>query len=136
MNAIDNLQKAMQRAESRPKVGGFPYLAECLRQAGAQRNLWTLPACQSVFITDKGNAVFQGKPLTEGFAEIPVFDQDELIRVLRADQAGQTSFEGFLEGSWRAGVIRYEVDFSKRTVVYYGALGERYLEEYPAVSVD
>jgi uncharacterized protein YbcV (DUF1398 family) len=28
----------------RPKVGGFPYLAETLRRAGVTRNLWYLPA--------------------------------------------------------------------------------------------
>ena len=33
--AIENLQAAQQRAmASRPKVGGFPYLAETLRRAG------------------------------------------------------------------------------------------------------
>lgn len=36
--AIANLQAAQQRAmEIRPKVGGFPYLAETLRRAGASR---------------------------------------------------------------------------------------------------
>jgi hypothetical protein len=34
-NAIENLQAALQRAmEIRPKVGGFPYLAETLHLAG------------------------------------------------------------------------------------------------------
>ena len=38
--AIENLQAAQQRAMAiRPKVGGFPYLAEALRQAGVTRNL-------------------------------------------------------------------------------------------------
>lgn len=33
-NAIDNLQAALQRAlAAKPKVGGFPYLAETLRHA-------------------------------------------------------------------------------------------------------
>ena len=39
--AIDNLNTAMQRAASvRPRVGGFPYLAEILRQAGVTRKIW------------------------------------------------------------------------------------------------
>jgi hypothetical protein len=34
-NAIDHLQAAQQSAMAgRPKVGGFPYLAETLRRAG------------------------------------------------------------------------------------------------------
>ena len=28
---------------SRPKAGGFPYLAETLRRAGVTRNIWSLP---------------------------------------------------------------------------------------------
>ena len=53
--AIDNLQAAQQRAMAlRPKVGGFPYLAETLRQAGVTRNLWFLPACQSLYLTEEG----------------------------------------------------------------------------------
>ena len=56
--AIDNLQAAQQRAIAiRPKVGGFPYLAEVLRQAGVTRNLWYLPSCQSVYLTDLGPVV-------------------------------------------------------------------------------
>jgi uncharacterized protein YbcV (DUF1398 family) len=38
--AIDYLQAALQRAaDRRPKVGGFPYLAETLRRAGVTRNI-------------------------------------------------------------------------------------------------
>jgi uncharacterized protein YbcV (DUF1398 family) len=38
--AIENLQRALDRAAViRPKVGGFPYLAETLRQAGVTRNV-------------------------------------------------------------------------------------------------
>jgi uncharacterized protein YbcV (DUF1398 family) len=44
-DVIENLKLAQQQAiKIRPKVGGFPYLAETLRRAGVTRNLWTLPA--------------------------------------------------------------------------------------------
>jgi len=36
----------------RPKVGGFPVLAEVLKRAGVKRNYWTLPSCQSIFVMD------------------------------------------------------------------------------------
>jgi hypothetical protein len=53
--AVDNLQDAQQRAiAGRPKVGGFPYLAETLRRAGVTRNLWFLPACQSLYLIKDG----------------------------------------------------------------------------------
>lgn len=37
-------------------VGGFPYLAEILRlrRAGVTRNVWFLPACESLYLTDAG----------------------------------------------------------------------------------
>ena len=51
--AIDNLMAAQKRAMAgRPKVGGFPYLAETLRRAGVTRNLWFLPACESLYLID------------------------------------------------------------------------------------
>jgi len=132
--AIDNLNRAMeQAARIRPKVGGFPYLAETLRRAGVIRNVWSLPACQSLFFTSEGTVVMQGTPLVSGIADVPPFDREALIQALRVDQAGESTFPQFLEASWRAGVVRYEVDFAARTVAYLGCNGEEYVEAYAAV---
>jgi uncharacterized protein YbcV (DUF1398 family) len=134
--AIENLQAAQQRAMAgRPKAGGFPYLAETLRRAGVTRNLWFLPACQSFYLTKDGPVVTQGTPLVSGIADVPPFDRDALITALRTDQAGNGTFPEFLAASWRAGVVRYDLDFTARTVSYYGCNGEEYIEEYPAVEV-
>jgi uncharacterized protein YbcV (DUF1398 family) len=136
MKAIANLQAAMQRAMAgRPKVGGFPYLAETLRQAGVTRNIWTLPACQSFYLTEHGPVVMQGAPLITGIADVPPFDRDALITALRTDQAGNSTFPEFLAASWHAGCVRYDVDFVGRTVTYYGCNGEEYTEQYPQVNV-
>ena len=135
--AVENLQAAQARAMVvRPTGGGFPYLAETLRQAGVTRNFWALPACQSLFLTADGPVVIQGQPLVTGMADVPPFDREALIRALRTDQAGEGTFPEFLAASWRAGVVRYEVDFAARVVVYYGCQGEEYMEEYPAVALD
>jgi uncharacterized protein YbcV (DUF1398 family) len=135
--AIDNLKKAQERAMAgRPKVGGFPYLAETLRQAGVARNLWFLPACESLYLTEDGPVVTQGEPLVSGTVDVPPFNRDALIAALRTDQAGGSTFPEFLMASWRAGVVRYDVDFKARTVAYYGCNGEEYVEEYPAVQLD
>jgi uncharacterized protein YbcV (DUF1398 family) len=134
--AIENLQAAQQRATAvRPKVGGFPYLAETLRLAGVTRNLWFLPACESVYLSELGPVVTQGTPLVSGVADIPKFDREALIKALRTDQAGQSTFPEFLAATWRAGVIRYEVDFAARTVSYTGCNGEQYIESYPTVTL-
>lgn len=132
--AVENLMQAIERAAAgRPKAGGFPYLAEVLRQAGAIRNIWSLPACQSLFLTEEGPVVMQGTPLVSGAVDVPAFDRDALIRALRIDQAGESTFPEFLEASWLAGVVRYDVDFAARTVTYLGCNGEEYVEAYPAV---
>ena len=134
--AIEVLQAAIQRAiEIRPRVGGFPYLAETLRRAGVTRNLWYLPACQSVYLTELGAVVQLGTPLVSGIADVPRFDREALIAALRTDQAGKSTFPEFLSASWRSGVIRYDVDFASRTCTYYGAGNEEYVENYPAVNV-
>ncbi|MGB9428531.1 MAG: DUF1398 family protein [Gammaproteobacteria bacterium] len=134
--AIENLKSAQQRAMAgRPKVGGFPYLAETLRKAGVTRNIWSLPACQSLYLTEQGPVVTQGSPLITGMEDVPSFNQDALITALRTDQAGESTFPEFLVATWKAGVVSYDVDFSKRTVTYYGSGGESYVESYPAAKL-
>jgi uncharacterized protein YbcV (DUF1398 family) len=133
---MDNLTKAMKYAETiRPRVGGFPYLAEVLRQAGVARNVWSLPSCQSLFLTTEGAVVMQENPLVTGASDVPAFDEGALIRALRIDQAGESTFPEFLHASWQAGVVRYDVDLEARTVSYQGCNGEEYIESYPGVSV-
>lgn len=134
--AIDNLQAALRCAmEIRPAVGGFPYLAETLRQAGVTRNLWALPSCQSLYLTESGPVVMQGAPLVSGIADVAAFDRAALITALRTDQAGKSTFPEFLAAAWQAGIVRYDVDFIGRIVTYYGCNDEAYVEEYSAVDV-
>jgi uncharacterized protein YbcV (DUF1398 family) len=91
--AIENLNAALQRAMAgRPKVGGFPYLAETLRHAGVIRNLWFLAACESLYLTKDGPVVTQGTPLVSGTVDVPAFDREALIAALRTDQAGNSTF--------------------------------------------
>lgn len=133
--AIENLLSAQERAMSgRPKLGGFPHMAEILRSAGIKRNIWSLPSCQSLYLTTHGAVVMQGSPLLMGNAEVSAFDREALIRALRKDQAGDSTFPEFLLASWQAGVISYDVDFTERKVTYYGCFGEEYVENYPAIS--
>jgi uncharacterized protein YbcV (DUF1398 family) len=135
--AIDNLQETFAQAMSkRPKIGGFPYLAESLRRAGVTRNIWILPACQSLYLTNDGPVVMPGSPLASGPVDVPTFNREALIIALRIDQAGESTFAEFLEASWCAGVVSYEVDLAARTVAYNGCNGEVYIEAYPAVTLD
>jgi uncharacterized protein YbcV (DUF1398 family) len=134
--AVENLTSALQRAMAdRPQVGGFPYIAETLRRAGITRNLWSLPACQSLYLTQSGPVMMQGTPLIEGTTDVSPFDRDALIRALRTDQAGRSTFPEFLMAAWTAGVVRYDVDFVARTVSYYGSGEESYVESYPAAKL-
>ena len=134
--AITNLQTAQERAmATRPKVGGFPYLAEALRRAGVMRNIWFLPACQSLYLTEAGPVVSQGQPLLSGAADVPTFNQQALIAALRTDQAGTSTFPEFLSAAWQAGVVRYEVNLIQRTVTYFGCNDDEYTERYPVVEI-
>ncbi|MFG2608450.1 DUF1398 family protein [Streptomyces sp. NPDC048514] len=134
--AIDNLKAARERAAAvRPKVGGFPYLAEALRQAGVAAYHYTVPGGTSVYLSDAGPVVSQAAPLVDGMAEIAPWDEGALIAAIRADQEGLTAYPEFVSGCWRAGVLRYEVDLTARTCSYHGALGDSYTESYPHVDL-
>ncbi|MBS0629354.1 MAG: DUF1398 family protein [Verrucomicrobia bacterium] len=135
--AVENLINAQQFAISVcPKVGGFPYLAEALKKAGITKNIWSLPSCQSIYLTQFGSVVSQGTPLVNGTTDIPPFDREALIKAIKVDQAGQSSFPEFLKSTWEAGVVSYIVDFEKRVVTYYGVLGESYSEKYPPIELE
>ncbi|AUH73394.1 DUF1398 domain-containing protein [Legionella sainthelensi] len=133
---IEKLTEAQKYAISiRPKIGGFPVLAEVLRQAGVTTNHWSLPSCQSIYIMNEGAVLQLGPPLVTGTHKVPKFDRTALIAAIRADQEGISTFPEFLQSAWNAGVVSYNVDFVGREVVYYGVNGEKYMEEYPAVEV-
>lgn len=133
---IDKLIEAQKHAMSiRPAIGGFPVLAEALRQVGIKINRWHLPSCQSIYEMEEGSLVQQGTPLVNGTHQIPAFDEKALITAIRQDQQGQITFPEFLQAAWYAGVISYDVDFLARKVIYYGVNGENYCEEYPAVEI-
>jgi uncharacterized protein YbcV (DUF1398 family) len=135
-NIVDKLTEAQKKAMAiRPKTGGFPVLAEVLRQSGDRRKRWTLPSCQAVYTMKDGSVVQQGTPIVSNKVEVPPFDRSALIKALRDDQEGRTVFPEFLTHAWKAGVIGYDVDFYARKVTYYGVNGESYIEEYPAVEV-
>lgn len=134
--AIENLNEAMKHAMAiRPKVGGFPVLAEVLRQAGVTKNIWHLPSCQSTYQTKLGPVIHQGHPLVEGMTLVPNFDEAALIRALRTDQEGKSTFPQFIRATWDAGVISYEVNFEMHECIYYGATGEKYVESYSPVEL-
>ncbi len=134
--AIENLCEAQKFAMSiRPKVGGFPYLAEALRLAGVTQNQWHLPSCQSLYLTKYGPVINQGTPLVTGLSEVAKFDREALIQALRTDQDGKGTFPEFLQSTWKAGVVKYEVDLEKRTCTYFGSGGESYVENYLAVEL-
>jgi uncharacterized protein YbcV (DUF1398 family) len=100
-----------------------------------KRNFWFLPACQSLFLTNYGAVVTQGTPIATGTMDVPPFNREALISALLTDQAGESTFPEFLAASWRAGVVRYDVDFTARTVAYYRCNGEEYIEAYTIVEV-
>ncbi|WP_133136291.1 DUF1398 domain-containing protein [Legionella rowbothamii] len=136
LKLVEKLTEAQKYAMSiRPKVGGFPVLAEILRQCGVIMNRWTLPSCQSVYILNEGVVAQQGNPLVTGTFEFLMFNRDALIKAIRADQEGRSSFPEFLMHAWESGVVGYDVDFLERKVIYYGVTGESYTEEYPAVEI-
>lgn len=136
MHHKEKLEEAMKFAiEHKPKVGGFPYLAETLRRAGVSKNIWHLPSLMSIYLMNEGSVVMQGTPLVSGMHTISKFDKELLIRAIRSDQAGESTFPEFLQSAWNAGVIRYEVDFDSRNVTYYGVSGEHYVESYPQVEI-
>lgn len=136
MSLVETITRALERgAAIRPKVGGFPYLAESLRQAGVTRIEVTVPSWTTVLTTPDGSVLQQGVPMVEGTVEAPPFDRDALVAALRSDQAGEITYPEWMEATWAAGVAWYVVDLEARRCTYRSPAGDTYVEDYPAVDV-
>jgi uncharacterized protein YbcV (DUF1398 family) len=134
--ATETVQSARRAAaEIRPEAGGFPVLAEVLRQAGIHRHQRTLPAGQSVYVTDRGAVIEPTASLVSEMSDVPAFDREAVIGAIRADHAGHTTFPEFLAAIWAAGVTGYVADFHQRTVTYSGIDTTAYVESYPPVDI-
>ncbi|MGV9707129.1 DUF1398 family protein [Streptomyces sp. NPDC003483] len=135
-DAIDRLRAALDRAAAvRPATGGFPWLAEVLRQAGVTHCRMAVPSNTMLYLTDAGPVAVQGEPLITGTVGVAPFDRAALLAALRTDQAGESTFPEFVRGCWQAGVVRYDVDLAARRCVYHGTDGDSYTEAYPAVAL-
>ncbi len=133
ITARDTVRDALAHAQTiRPRVGGFPYLAETLRQAGVNRIDVTVPGADTIYVLNRAAVAQQGSILRA----VPPFDQDALVAALRADQAGHTTYAEFVAASAAAGVVTYTVDLPARTCTYRGAGGEQYVERYAAVEIE
>lgn len=119
----------------RPKVGGFPYLAEAMRQAGITKNSFDVPSMSMVYVTAEGNLLQPGPPMFTEATIVPPFNEAALVTALRADQRGETEFSDFVTAIFNAGVVRFEVDTVARVCTYFGAGGTHYREEYAAVAL-
>jgi uncharacterized protein YbcV (DUF1398 family) len=122
-------------ASIRPKVGGFPHLAEVLRRAGVASVHVVVPSMTSTYVTSGGDLVEQGDPQVSGPTSLPPFDDKAVVAAIRADQAGEITYPEFMARLWTAGVLTYDVDMAARTCTYWSARGESYTERYAAVEV-
>lgn len=133
---VQSIRAALEyAAANRPQRGGFPYLAEALRRAGVTGYFFDVASASTVYTTSGGAVLQVGAPIRQGMVELPPFDKGALVRALRADQAGESSFSEFVERALNAGVYRFEVDTAARTCTYFGPDDQRYVESYPAVGL-
>jgi hypothetical protein len=132
--ATENLEAAQRHAMAgRPKVGGFPYLTETLRRAEVTRNFWSLPACQSIFLTDHGPVVIQGPPLLSGTADVPPFNRADYGVAHRSGGKQHLPGVSCRLVARRSRPLRCRLHCPHRRLLRLQ--GEEYIEAYPAVDI-
>jgi uncharacterized protein YbcV (DUF1398 family) len=119
----------------RPSVGGFPYLAEALHQAGIRTVHCDVASRTTTYRASGGAVVDQQTPLIDGLTDVAPFDRDALIAAIRRDQQGASTYDEFMAAIWNAGVITYDIDLDGRTCTYAGNNDDVYVERYAAVSL-
>ena len=100
--------------------GGFPFFTDVLFRAGVLINTWSLPACQSLYVTRQGQVKIPGASLMVP-QELPQLDDKKLYQAFRLAREGcDKRFRAFLFELCAAGVANYTVDCVARTVTFYG----------------
>jgi hypothetical protein len=119
----------------RPKVGGFPYLAETLRLAGVTRKP-LVSARVPELIVDRVWAGSDGwSPLGVRYRGCAGFQSRRADCGASDRRAGTARSPSFWPHCGTPGSFAYDVDFAARTVGYFGCNGEEYIEPYPAVDL-
>jgi uncharacterized protein YbcV (DUF1398 family) len=123
---------------ARPTIGGFPYLAESLRDAGISAVHCDVASMSTIYRSARGAVVDQQEPLTRGLDTVASFDRDAVVTAIRRDQNGESTYAEFMVGIWKAGVVSYDIDLHARTCAYQGVdpLVDLYVEEYALVMLD
>lgn len=65
----------------------------------------------------------------------PSFSEEKFVKVLGKVQDVQTTFPEFLLNSWNSGIVKYEINFIDRYILYYSTSGEEYKEMSPSVKI-
>jgi uncharacterized protein YbcV (DUF1398 family) len=134
--AVATIEAALERgAVIRPAVGGFPYLAASLREAGVSNVRVAVPSNAFVYLTADGSVLIQRAPIAAGVVDVAPFDEGAVVAAIRADQAGELAFPDFMAAIWAAGVLAYEVDLAASTCTYRGADGSAHVESFDVVQI-
>jgi uncharacterized protein YbcV (DUF1398 family) len=118
----------------RPRVGGFPSLAEALRQAGIHLVHCDVASRATSYHVATSVVIDLQTPLAKGLTEVAAFDRDALVAAIGRDQRGESTYDEFVGAIWQAGVVTYDVDLAERTCTYVGAdpTLDAYVERYAA----
>jgi hypothetical protein len=121
--------------ELRTRVGPFPSAHPQLRDTISRPQPPSLPGKRRSPIRD-GESIRSAPSRRSGSDQLSIartaFPESARFRL---SAHWNSTFPAFLAASWLAGVIRYEVDFEARTVVYSGCNAEEYVEAYPAIEI-
>ena len=91
---------AAHGAAVRPKIAGFPFIAEALRAAGVTKYLFDVPSATVIYVTDDGVVIRPGQLIRTEKTVIPPFDSGKVVAAIRTDQRGESTFPEFVEESF------------------------------------
>src|ERR1700761_515169 len=95
-NLVETVAQAQRRgAAARPRINGFPYYAEALREAGITAVETSVATGGSIYHLPDGAVAQPSDPAAGPVSPVPEWDEKALIAAIRADQAGQTTFPEF-----------------------------------------
>lgn len=109
----------------------FPESVRRMAATGVERYRADLVRMEKIHYSADGISETIAMPLHGAPAIADKFDGNEVVTALRAIQRGEIDYPEFLRRIMQAGCTEYGIWINGRKAIYFGRLGDFYVENFP-----
>jgi uncharacterized protein YbcV (DUF1398 family) len=117
--------------KSKQEKWPYPKIFNALKDAGVEYYETDVATHHLVYHGSGDSFTEAPPPNFTPISPAATFDAAAVRQAIQRNQSKQTDYSQFLQEIAAAGVVKYRVDMSARTVSYLGSASEQYVEKVP-----